>query len=59
MLLVSSVDVAISLAKQAGTLRITEAVNRFGDTYFYVKDDRGIITTSSSVGPLGGGVVLW
>lgn len=45
MLLVSSVDVAISLAKQAGTLRITEAINRFGDTYFAVEDDHGVITT--------------
>ena len=41
MLLLSSSDVSIRLA--AGTLRITEAVNRFGDTFFAVEDDHGII----------------
>ena len=43
MLLLSSSDVSIRLAAEAGTLRITEAVNRFGDTFFAVEDDHGII----------------
>lgn len=42
-LLLSAVDVAIARASERGTLRVAESVNRFGDPYYAVEDDHGVI----------------
>lgn len=43
MRLISATDVAIAAAIKAGTLTVTERPSRFGDTYFAIADENGII----------------
>jgi hypothetical protein len=47
--LLSSVSVAISLARAAGTLRVTREFNtRLGVEFWAIQDDRGTIATALS-----------
>ena len=39
----SSTDLAIRLAVESGTIHITENINRFGDPFFAVEDNIGLI----------------
>ena len=48
MILLSSTDLAISIAKETGTLRIDRRVGRYGETYWAISDDRGLIEIASS-----------
>lgn len=41
--LLSATDVAIAVALEAGTLRVVERIGRFGDSFFAIEDDRGLI----------------
>jgi len=43
MLLLNTNDVAISIAANLGTLVVEESIDRFGNTYFAVGDDHGVI----------------
>ena len=45
---VAAQDVAIRLAKEAGTLRVEERVGRFGDTFWAICDDCGTIEVALS-----------
>ncbi len=49
MLLFSATDLAISLASRNGTLRVTEDVNRFGDAFWAISDEAGLIEVAMSV----------
>ena len=42
MIALSATDLAIRLARENGTLRITESEGRFG-TYWAIEDDHGLI----------------
>lgn len=48
MLALSSTDVAIRCAKESGTLRVTEETDRFGETFWAIADDVGLIEVASS-----------
>lgn len=48
MLTLSATCLAIALADQAGTLRLTEERSRFGGTYIAISDDRGLIEVALS-----------
>ena len=48
MLLLSSTDVAIAAALSSGTLRVEQAVNRFGDDYVAISDGHGLIEVALS-----------
>ena len=48
MLLLSSTDVALSVARKNGTLRIEPFTTRFGETWFSVNDDHGMIEVFST-----------
>ena len=43
MRLISATDVAIAQAIKAGTLTVVERPSRFGDTYFAIADEHGLI----------------
>jgi hypothetical protein len=49
MRIISSQSVAIRMAKQNGTLRVTEEFNaRLGTPYWAISDDRGLIEVAMS-----------
>jgi len=48
LLLLSATDVAIALAAQSGTLRISAQTGRFG-AFASIEDDRGLIEVTASV----------
>ncbi len=43
MKMLSSTDLAIALAAKNGTLRITEHASRFGEPFWALSDERGLI----------------
>jgi hypothetical protein len=45
----SATDFAIRLADKAGTLKLTERVSRFGDTFVAIEDERGIIEVADDM----------
>ncbi len=47
MLLASATDLAINIAAKSGTLKVTEAVGRFGP-YWAIEDDHGVIEVALS-----------
>ena len=48
MLALSSTDVAIRRALELDTLKIERSVNRFGEKYFAICDDHGLIEIASN-----------
>lgn len=50
MFTLSATCLAIALADQAGSLRLTEERSRFGDTFIAISDDRGLIEVAPTWG---------
>ncbi len=48
MILLSATDLAISIARKNGTLRVTEETGRFGQ-YWAIKDDQGLIEVAMTL----------
>jgi hypothetical protein len=49
MLLASATDFAITLSSRNGTLRVVERTSRFGDAFWSVEDDRGVIEVHATL----------
>jgi hypothetical protein len=46
--LVSAADFALALAMKEGTFRLVVRESRFGDEFYSLEDDKGVITVENS-----------